>query len=364
MPHVNKRMISFFLTTSCNLACTYCYSVRRIVEQRRQTLGVEFAKAAIDEFFARDTSRHIRFYGPGEPTQEFGLLKEIHAYSCHAAAGRLTSEIQTNGVFGTDVADWLAGNVDIIWVSCDGPPDIQDACRVTVHNEPTSTVLAENVRFLCRNGKGMTGVRATITGVTVRRQMELVDYCASLGVRHIWTDPVFPAVGEGPDRLFDFRLYADEFLRARAYAGQGGVFLGSFLACNFDGDTDRHCRACVPVPHLTTDGYVSACDMALFGKLAPTERHMAQFIYGKWNEEQRRIEYDEYKIRALQARTAKNMRGCRGCPVLSRCAGYCLGEVANETGDMFGRKGAVCEAIKYLYAQMAGTVKPYRYFHP
>ena len=26
------------------------------------------------------------------------------------------------------------------------------------------------------------------------------------------------------------------------------------------------CRSLLPVPHLTTDGYVSACDMALFGK--------------------------------------------------------------------------------------------------
>ena len=26
MPHVEKQMISFFLTTKCNLCCIYCYN--------------------------------------------------------------------------------------------------------------------------------------------------------------------------------------------------------------------------------------------------------------------------------------------------------------------------------------------------
>lgn len=44
------------------------------------------------------------------------------------------------------------------------------------------------------------------------------------------------------------------------------MFYGSILTCNFGDTVTTHCRACLLVPHLITDGYVSACDMALFGK--------------------------------------------------------------------------------------------------
>ena len=74
-------MISFFLTTKCNLCCRYCYNAKErncIVEQ---TLNFEIAKNGIDWYFNNNPSRHIRFYGPGEPTQEFEMLKRITEYA-------------------------------------------------------------------------------------------------------------------------------------------------------------------------------------------------------------------------------------------------------------------------------------------
>lgn len=67
MAHVNKQMISFFVTTSCNLACSYCYIIRDKSERWNQRLNLNFAKAGIDDFFAGNSSRHIRFFGGGEP---------------------------------------------------------------------------------------------------------------------------------------------------------------------------------------------------------------------------------------------------------------------------------------------------------
>ena len=78
MPHFNKKMISFFMTTKCNLCCRYCYNAderRAIVEQ---TIPLDLAKAGIDWYFANTPYRHIRFYGPGDPTQAFEDIKEIY----------------------------------------------------------------------------------------------------------------------------------------------------------------------------------------------------------------------------------------------------------------------------------------------
>jgi radical SAM protein with 4Fe4S-binding SPASM domain len=365
MAHVNKQMISFFVTTSCNLDCSYCYTNKDVSERRNQRLNLDFAKVGIDDFFARNSSRHIRFFGPGEPTVAFDLVKSIYEYAYGKAGEALSVEIQTNGVFSRRVADWLAENVNIVWVSSDGPPDVQDFYRFTINKKPTSRMLTSSIRYLVENGRGMTGIRSTITEKTISRQKEIVDYFSSLGVKHIWSDPLFPAVGEKSDyRSFDFNLYAENFLEARTYAKKKGIFYGTFLACNFDEETEYHCRACIPLPHLTTDGYVSACDMALFGELRSSEQHMAPFIYGKWDAKTKTIIYYEDKIKNLRRRKAENMPGCKGCPALKHCAGYCLGEVTNESGDMFGKKPVVCDSIVYLYSIMHNDMTKYEYFHP
>ena len=77
MPHYNKQMISFFLTTKCNLCCRYCYNYKERAQVKEQTVPFEIAKSGIDWYFANNENRHIRFYGPGEPTQEFELMKAI-----------------------------------------------------------------------------------------------------------------------------------------------------------------------------------------------------------------------------------------------------------------------------------------------
>ena len=87
MPHVKKQMISFFLTTRCNLNCIYCYNKVERKKIKEKTLPFEIAKAGIDYFFENNNSRHIRFYGPGEPTQEFALMRNYilckkYRYKC------------------------------------------------------------------------------------------------------------------------------------------------------------------------------------------------------------------------------------------------------------------------------------------
>ena len=115
MPHINKKMLSFFLTTKCNLCCRYCYNAKERNSIEEKTLSLEIAKAGIDWYFGNNDSRHIRFYGPGEPTQEFELLKEITRYAKSHPNGdeKVTVEIQTNGVFTEDIREWALDNFNM-----------------------------------------------------------------------------------------------------------------------------------------------------------------------------------------------------------------------------------------------------------
>lgn len=361
MAHIRKNMLSFFLTTQCNLDCAYCYTNK--TSRPVQTLSLPFARAGIDDFFARSESRHIRFFGAGEPTCALGLMKEIRQYALERSGGKpLLVETQTNGCFPRSTADWLAEHVDVIWVSSDGTPETQDYYRRTLGGKPTSANVAENVRYLARRPMGVTGVRATITTRNVHKQKDILEYFGGLGVRAVWSDPVFPSVGQraalDAPSLVD---YVESFLGAHAYAAAHNMFYGSILTCNFDEDTDQHCRACLPCPHLTTDGFVSACDMALFGA---DDGPMSVFIYGRWDPSAEVIRYDESRIQALQRRRLAAMPGCVGCEARDRCGGYCLGEVVNETGSLVGQKVHACEAIRELFRRLPTAPGLFPHLHP
>lgn len=376
-------MLSFFLTTRCNLCCQYCYNAKERNSIEEKTLSLEIAKAGIDWYFDQNDSRHIRFYGPGEPTQEFERLKEITAYAkAHPNRGEeVTVEIQTNGVFTEDVRNWALNNFNIMWMSFDGMKDVQSHNRPLnplfsdlFNNYSSADVLEDNVKWLISN-KGnrnlMVGARVTITDMNINRQIEMIDYFYGLGIRYIWTNPLFYSVGKVPvcaDEQkrqaynFDMDLYIDNYLKAYEYAQSKGVFWGSFLAINFDGKSPYHCRCCTPLsaPHLTPDGYISACDMVVLGA---EPYHMSPFIIGKWNANTHEFEISLDKVKVLENRKSTEMTHCKNCPVNLHCGGCCLGETVNEFGRLDGQNVTKCIAIRKLYEKL-GTCEPYKYLHP
>jgi len=139
MPHTNKQMASFFLTTKCNLCCEYCYNREERDQMIEQSLPIDIAKAGVDLFFQESKSRHIRFYGPGEPTQEIELMKKIVAYAEEKTDTILTVELQTNGVFPKKGdRKWLLNHINIMWMSFDGEPEVHDKQRHFPNGNPST----------------------------------------------------------------------------------------------------------------------------------------------------------------------------------------------------------------------------------
>ena len=362
MSHCEKQMISFFITTNCNLDCIYCYTNKKEGQHKNQTLDFEFAKAGIDDYFSSGYAKHVRFQGAGEPTTNIELVKKILAYAKSLAPTEVTSEVQTNNCFSPEVATWMANNIDNIWASCDGLPEIQNYNRPFLNGGGSAAIFERNIKYLVANTRGMVGIRSTITSQNNHLQKECVDYYNSLGIKYIWVDPIFPVVGQqtvsDPLDMMDF---AKNFLEALNYAESLGIEYRSILTCNFDKKSIYACRACLPVPHLTTDGYVSACDMALYGN---DKGNMDLFYYGKWDCETKKINYDQNKIAKIRERKVDNIDHCQNCIAKYYCCGYCPGEVLNETLDYFGQKKNVCQAVRWLFVNMTDKQKKYTYSHP
>lgn len=352
MAHMDKRQVSIIVNNGCNIGCTYCYAQDEH-KNPYQVIDEDFAKQGIRDFFEQGNNQ-IRFFGLGEPTLEINLMDRLIDYGRSIVGDRLVTEIQTNGVMCEDKALWVAKNINNVWLSWDGPPYAHDHYRVTKDGKPTSAHLERTAHILrdrkYRNGTGgFVGARVTISHVNMGRQRELIDYFRDYGVTMIYGDPIFAPVKEnGASSMFkriDPQEYCENFIDAYAYGKKKGVFYGSFYMINFDKKCEYHCRSCAPTPHLTFDGLVSACDMALSRNSPP---HMQKLIYGEWNAETKNIMYDKRSIQEIRSRNVNNIPECKACDVKEHCGGGCIGEALNETKDFYGVIQDNCFCTKYL----------------
>lgn len=367
MGHVRKQMITFFMTTQCNLRCKYCYTHKiETLDKKDQALDFNFAKRGINDFFRDNASRHIRFYGIGEPTLEFELMKKIRDYAYEQAGESLVVELQTNGVFSDEVAEWVEQNVDILWMSCDGPAEIHNLHRPTAGGQPTAAIVEKSLRRFAKHPTMQAGARVTLSALSMNKQTEIVDFFHDLGVKYVNVLPAFTPIDNAMNELFKWEPleFAENFLKAHNKAKELGIWYNTMFIVNFDEPTRHACRSCTPNPHLTTDGYVSTCD---FTQLGPeySPGPLQQLMIGKYIPAEDRIVYDEKAIAKVRARCAENLleNKCKGCEYVYNCAGGCMGQVVNETGDLMGIWETNCVITKYLAERMTRNDKLHPALH-
>lgn len=352
MAHVRKQMISFFMTTKCNLDCIYCYTPKyKQLKLEDQTMDLAFARRGIDDFFRDNASRYIRFYGIGEPTLEIEKIKAITEYARSKAGESLYVELQSNGCFPESTRKWVAENVNWLWISCDGPEYVHNAQRPFRNGGGTLEKVVNTIKSLQDISTLTVGVRATLMSDMISKQKELVDYFESIGVKYINVLPVFaPEEGsESQSYNWDALDFAENFYDAHVYAESKGIWYNTMCIVNFDEPTRVACRSCTPCPHLTTDGYVSCCD---FTQLGPDYINgpLSQLIYGYYDAENDIIRYDEDAMHNISRRCAENLEKetCKDCKYVYNCAGGCMGQVVNETGDIMGCIEDNCKIVQYL----------------
>jgi radical SAM protein with 4Fe4S-binding SPASM domain len=333
----------------------------------KQVLDLEFAKKGLSDFYEMTKSNYLGFFASGEPTLEIKIMDEILEYA-RDLIGDIKVELQTNGCFNRKTLEWLHDNIDILWISGDGPIEINDMNRTTKNGRGSGRLIEKNIKQLMelkeQSKKDMViGIRSTIGNFNVKKQKELIDYYYDLGVRAIYVDQICAQVSKDENKYLtgevDSIIFAQEFLKAYKYAKSLGVFYGTIATMNFDEEVDIACRSLLPAPHLTPSGIVSSCEMC-YEEGSPLDI----FIYGKWNEEKKIIEYDYNKIEKLKSRRVENLIECKGCEYIYNCAGSCAGESFNETGDLYKRNERLCKIVKYLGKELKRNEGIYPYLHP
>lgn len=346
--------VTLLPTFDCNLRCVYCYA--QSGELSRQQLSPDVARAAIDlivqnALVAGQKSVEVAFHGGGEPTLAWAFLTETvdYAKATTAAAGlELHTAIVTNGVLSARQREWLVKNLSHVQISFDGPADLQNTQRPLSSGGNTFEHVMETIRFF-EEEQYTYGINTVITGASVNRMTELVDFFATHTTqRSLKFEPLFEcgrcmySGWTSPDPS----VFAQEFLRAWAYAADKSIE----LLCSSSYRTiltSTFCGACGSNFIVTPEGNVTACqEVSSLG-----DERADIFMYGAYDQEHSNFVIDQERRQALAKRNIHNMPACAGCAIKWHCGGECMVK-SLASGSLFDpTQGHHCNVTKTLYTE-------------
>ncbi|MBK7999651.1 MAG: hypothetical protein IPK15_13280 [Verrucomicrobia bacterium] len=109
--------VTLFLTTACNLRCTYCYAAAG--DTSTKFMPLEVAKRGID-FVAKNAKKkgapvfEIAYHGGGEPTVNWHVMVSALDYArmkANELGLQVLASSATNGMLKDEQIDWVVANL-------------------------------------------------------------------------------------------------------------------------------------------------------------------------------------------------------------------------------------------------------------
>ncbi len=327
--------LTLFLTTGCNLRCTYCYASAGDTPVRH--MPIEVARRGIDFVIANAVQTNsgliqLSFHGGGEPTLNWKVLTGAHAYASERAQQHgltLSSFTATNGVLNHTQIDWITRHLDGASLSLDGGPQIQDKHRPLARGGGSSRRVLHTVERFDAVGFAY-GIRVTVTRDQIAHLSSSVDFiCRHARPQRIQVEPAYPMGRwrDAPSAATDEFIAA--FREARACARAYGHEL-SYSAARVGLLTNHFCGVSQDSFALTADGNVSSCYEAF-----TEDGEQAQaFFYGRGEGDGFR--FDLERLQRLRSLTVDHKPFCQGCFAKWHCAGDCHHNAMHEGGTFAG----------------------------
>jgi uncharacterized protein len=325
-------IVTLFLTTACNLRCTYCYASAGDTPLKRMDMpvaerGIGFVAKNAKELGVPSIT--INYHGGGEPTANWSVLTGSFDFAQRVAA-ELELEVHaysaTNGVLSDDKARWIAAHLDAAMVSYDGPA-AQDVHRPTVGGRPSSRHVEDTLRIFDQ-ANFRYGIRITVTKDQIQELPVNVAYILQhFNPQRIHVEPAYP-IGrwrQAPSsESIDFVASYREADRIARTFGHDLFYSGARV-----GRISRHfCGVTRDNFSLSPDGNVSAC----FEAFSESNDHASIFFYGQPSPERTGYRFNLPVLNALRAQTVDNRSFCNSCFAKWNCAGDCYHRSVVEHG--------------------------------
>lgn len=350
----SPECLTLFPNNACNLACRYCHSAPEA--RSGPSIGDAALRSAGALVAAACAQRGIpftaAFHGGGEPALDSRRVDHILALlgiESRKQGATLKTYIATNGAMPEDRARWLANRFDLVGLSCDGPPDVQNRQRPARNGAPTAVAVARTARILRQAGKRFH-LRATVTAETIARQAEIaVNFSERHAPAEIRLEPVYrnPASADALG-VQDAAPFVAGFMEARRAAAARGIPVATSLA-QFGRLQGRHCNMLRHVLNLVPGDLASGCF------LESRAEGIAQrgVRMGAFDPSSGRFELDNAGIAALAARCAAIPAGCETCLCCYQCTHGCpdvcaLAVTSEPTGPAQLAGEFRCQATRLL----------------
>lgn len=272
------KTVTFQVTESCNLCCTYCYQINKSENRMSFETAKAFVDLLIDDSYKKDsyvslettTGIIVEFIG-GEPLLEIELIDKIVDYFRnrlitlkHPWCKYFRLSMISNGVlyFSDEVQHFLKKNQEIIsfGISLDGCKELHDACRVFSNGAGSYDLAVKGCIDYMQKFDDNMATKMTFAPENLEYAYDAVVNLISLGYKIIHCNPIYEdkwtdihpkiyykQLKQIADYLLDNDLYSDIFVRVfedtackpldlkhdnRNYCGS----TGSMLAVDYKGD--------------------------------------------------------------------------------------------------------------------------------
>jgi uncharacterized protein len=322
--HFRPESLTLFMNNECNLRCVYCHADHlRKAESRLELEAIHMAA----EYVAMNCRKKgipflAVFHGGGEPVlhrsqvdQAMVLLKKIA--SMHGT--HLSTYVATNGVMSEEKAYWLSRRFDLIGLSCDGPPEVQDFQRPLWGDRPTSHVL-EQTGHILRNEGCRIHIRTTITDKTIHRQEEIAEYiCNQFSPEEIHFEPVYVGGRRNPRLLIgQANKFVTGFLKAQEISERHNIPLTS-SGSRLGSIHGPYCNVFRSVLNLVPGGLATACF-----KISVADQVIKKGAkIGQLNRKTGQFDLDHPHIQILRKKLDFFLSQCTDCFNRYHCAREC-----------------------------------------
>jgi radical SAM additional 4Fe4S-binding domain len=329
--------VTLFLTTACNLRCTYCYAAAGDTPTKFMSLDV--ARRGID-FIAANARRkgapeiEITYHGGGEPTLHWRVVTESLEYA-REVASRLELRVKafsaTNGVIDDSQINWIIQNLNGLSVSFDGLPSAQDKHRLTVLGQGSSAQVERSLRRFDEAGFPY-GIRVTVTADQIAKLSDSIRHiCSNFNAQRVQVEPAYQLGRWNDAASSESGNFIEAFRAADLVAKEYGRSL-FYSAARVGALTNHFCSITQDSFALSPDGNVSAC-YEVFSEDNPLS---PSFFYG-------RPSGGGYKfnlpvLNNLRRQAVQHREFCSGCFAKWTCAGDCYHKslTVNGPGEFAG----------------------------
>lgn len=341
--------VTLFLTTACNLRCTYCYASAGDTPTR--VMPIEVARRGIDFVIAnaleqKRTEILLAFHGGGEPTVNWNTLTGAYDYAaerCRASRLQLRTALASNGVFPDHKIDWILAHLDGVSLSFDGLPEVNDAHRITLLGEGSSKAIEATIRRF-DGARFAYGVRLTVTREHIPKLPASIGYiCRNFRPRSIQVEPAYQLGRWQAAPSAETDEFIANYRAAQTIAAQHGQKL-NFSGARLGTLSNHFCGITQDNFCLTADGNVSAC----YETFLEENEWSRVFHYGDYSDEKNAFRFNLPLLNSLREQSVDQRTFCEGCYAKWTCGGDCYHKSLTVNGAGEFRGSDRCHIIREL----------------